>query len=126
MKSPRYFNMSDVIQRTATNAQCNFASLLPHVRCRSLEPTAFPVYVSTRPRLITIHLRKHVACARDNTYECNFLGQRRCRRLRLHRCCRRYREVTLVPEDCLYGETKTRRYRVPQENRREAEVSTCI
>lgn len=50
-----------------------------------------------------------------------FSGQWRCRRLRLRRC-RRYRAVTLAPEDCLRGETKTRRYRVPRENRREAEV----
>lgn len=126
----------DTITRCHTTYCDKFTVQFCVVATRSLSflgtDIAFPVSVSTRRRLITIHLRKHVACARDNTYECNFLGQRRCRRrrrrrLRLHlrrrcRCCRRYRAVTLAPEDCLRGETKTRRYRVPRENRRGAEV----
>jgi len=77
---------------------------------------AFPVCVSTRRRLITIYLRKHVRAIilTNAIFSSNGV---------VAVSCLRYRSVTLVPEDCLRDETKTRRYRVvPRENRREAEV----
>lgn len=50
--------------------------LMLHVRGCSLRPT-FRIsgsHLDTPAKLITIYLRKYVARARDNTYECNFLG----------------------------------------------------
>lgn len=96
---------------------------LPHVRCHSLKPT--------RRSISGLRLDGLLRSTSENTSRVRtiiltnaiFSGQWRCRRLRLRlrRCCRRYRAVTPAPEDCLRGETKTRRYRVPRESRREAE-----